>query len=222
MDHRKLWRDYLENILVAVFLALVVRTFILTGYKVPTSSMSPTLRSGDFIFSYKIPYGIKIPLTNKKIGAAPVNRGDIVVFTYPEQPQTHYVKRVIGIAGDIVKIDGDIVHVNGIKLKYEALPANEILEIPSHDLQTVQLEIAPEGSRKIITLKDQKRKIYGPIVVPPGEVFLLGDNRDASDDSRYWGTVPSSRIEGRVVLIWLSIDWKSSQIRWQRLFTKPQ
>jgi signal peptidase I len=232
----KHWRDYLENILVAVFLALIVRTYIWTGYRVPTGSMAPTLKPGDFIFAYKLPFGVRLPFMEKKISGIPPQRGDIVVFTYPEQPRTNYVKRVVGLPGDVIEIQDRELIINGKALRYEDADSSAISDLPSFEIQTVLKEIAPEGARTILALKDAKKKSFGPIVISPGEVFLLGDNRDASDDSRYWGTVPIERIEGRVSLIWLSLSWQQSQaedgretgvsgrlpqIRWERVFTRP-
>lgn len=233
MDRYKPWRDYFENILVAVFLAILVRTFVLTAYKVPTGSMAPTLKPGDFVFSFRLPYGVRIPLTKQKIAGQPPLRGDVVVFTYPEQPRTSYVKRVVGLPGDVIKIEDGQLSVNGAKFKQIEQGSELIQDIPSFGYQQAYLEKSPTGSHFIIRLKEGSSKSFGPLVVPPGEVFLLGDNRDASDDSRYWGTVPLERIEGRVVLIWLSLDWskdpsgglsesmgsKLPSVRWNRIFT---
>jgi signal peptidase I len=230
------WRDYLENILVAVFLALIVRTYIWTGYKVPTGSMAPTLKPGDFIFAYKLPYGVRLPFMESKISGLPPRRGDIVVFTYPEQPRTNYVKRVVGLPGDVIEIQDRQLIINGKSLVYKQADDSAISDLPSFEIQTVLTEVAPEGARTILALKEAKKKSFGPIVISPGEVFLLGDNRDASDDSRYWGTVPIERIEGRVSFIWLSLNWQQApsedgrdsvgsarfpQVRWERVFTKP-
>ncbi len=210
------WRDYLENILIAIFMALVVRTFVLTGYKVPTSSMAPTLLPGDFIFSYRVPYGLKIPLTETKVAVKPPQRGEIVVFTYAEQPKTNYVKRVIGLPGDRVQIENGELFLNGEKLQYEDMSAEqfekEIQDFPNNDLSPEMFKLVKEkegaDSRWLLFQKSPKSHSFGPFIVPPNEVFLLGDNRDSSDDSRYWGTVPIERIEGRVVLIWLSLNWQ--------------
>lgn len=237
MDKYKPWRDYLENILVAVFLALVVRTFILTGYKVPTGSMAPTLKPGDFIFAFRVPFGVKIPFLKEKIAGQPPKRGDVVVFSYPEQPRTSYVKRVVGLPGDVIKIDAGLLSVNGKQLELLSEDNEQIMDLPNSEYQQVYLEKTPDGDRKILRLKDSSSKSFGPLIVPPQEVFLLGDNRDASDDSRYWGTVPIEKIEGRVVFIWLSLDWSKDQdssldsqlsntlgskfpsVRWNRIFT---
>jgi signal peptidase I len=226
------WRDYLENILIAVFLALIVRTFIFTGYRVPTSSMAPTLLPGDFIFAYRLPFGIKIPLTEMKFAVNSPQRGDIVVFTYPEQPKVSYVKRVVGLPGDRIQIEKGELSVNGQKLEYQDLPVDSSEEL-LHDLsgseffKTVE-EKAPEGSRFLLFQKTRKLHQFGPLIVPPDEVFLLGDNRDSSDDSRYWGSVPIERVEGRVVYIWLSLNWQKRlwenripTVRWQRTGVSP-
>lgn len=221
------WRDYLENILIAVFLALTVRAFVLTGYKVPTSSMAPTLLPGDFIFAYRIPFGVKVPLTQYKFGVRAPERGEVVVFTYADQPRVSYVKRVIGLPGDRIQIEkGDLV-VNDQKIAYQNLDeagSQEVLkDLIGADFFKVVEEKAPEGSRLVLFQKTPKASSFGPIIVPPNEVFLLGDNRDSSDDSRYWGTVPIDRIEGRVQFIWLSLNWQKKiwgnrlpTVRWNR------
>lgn len=221
------WRDYLENILIAVFLALFVRTFIFTGYKVPTSSMTPALLPGDFIFAYRLPYGIKVPLTQVKLAVSSPERGEVVVFTYPEQPRVSYVKRVVGLSGDRIQIEKGELSVNGQKLTYEEVPpeiSDQMLkDFISPELFKIVEEKAPEGSRKLLFQKGPNQSKFGPLIVPPNEVFLLGDNRDSSDDSRYWGTVPIERIEGRVQFIWLSLNWQKRiwenrfpTIRWER------
>lgn len=213
------WRDYLETIFVAVFLALMVRTFIFAGYKVPTGSMAPTLLPGDFIFAYRLPFGVTIPFTSIKVGVQSPAKGDVVVFTYLEQPQVRYVKRVVGLPGDQIRIINGELIINDQKLQYEQVSSDEFFkEIIEQDGSL---------SRHLFVQKDGKSKSFGPIVVPPNEVFVLGDNRDSSDDSRYWGSVPIERIESRVVLIWLSLDWKKKvlenrwpSVRWDRVMKR--
>lgn len=233
-DKFKPWRDYVENILIAVFLALFVRTYVLTGYKVPTGSMAPTLKPGDFIFAYKLPFGFKLPFSKEKISGRLPERGQIVVFTYPDQPKTSYIKRVIGLPGDVIEIVNSVVRVNGQSFQYSEAISDELSDLPSFQIQKVLIETAPEGERSILTLKDAKKSKFGPILIPPGEVFLLGDNRDASDDSRYWGSVPAQRIEGQLAVVWLSLNWQKvgggastflsrlPTVRWNRVFTVPK
>ncbi len=221
------WQDYVESILIAVLLALVVRTFVISGYRVPTSTMAPVLKPGDFIFSYKLPYGIKLPLTQIKMGVEAPARGDVVVFTFPDQPRVNYVKRVIGLPGDLVQIKAGRLIVNSVQLQYEAASRDVIQDLPNFEGLDVFREIAPEGIREVLLKRNAARQDFGPILVPQGQVFLLGDNRDASDDSRYWGSVPLERVEGRVFLIWLSLDWSGPgrfplRLRHERVWMKVE
>jgi signal peptidase I len=203
---RSVWRDFIENIMLAVILAMLVRTFLWTGYRVPTSSMAPTLLPGDFIFAFRLPYGIKLPLTETKLIVSPPERGEVVVFSFPDQPRVNYVKRVVGLPGDRVEIKNGILYINENEYKQE-IQSYDVSGLPDGDVFDVANESAPSGLRRILVRKQGVGKSFGPLVVPPKEVFLLGDNRDASDDSRYWGTVPFDKIEGKVQLIWLSLDW---------------
>ncbi len=210
----KLWREYLITLTIAILLAMLVRHFLLTAYKVPTGSMQPTLKPGDFIFSYRLAYK-----TGKKI-----KRGDLVTFTYPHQSDVTFVKRIIALEGDHVRIAKGHLFLNEEEARYllidqpDANPNPAVFELYS--------EVTSEMNHQIILSKATGEKDFGPFVVPPGEVFLLGDNRDASDDSRYWGTVPVNSIQGQVNFIWLSLDWHSRwgadrypKVRWERVFS---
>ena len=153
------WRDYIENTLIAVLLALIVRAFILTGYKVPTGSMAPTLLPGDFIFAYRLPLGVKIPLTSKKIFVRPPERGDVVVFTYEEQPQVTYVKRVIGLPGDRIEIKNDRLIVN--EKSFDYLPEDTVLarELPNSDLFKVVKEKGMGIDHDLVLKKETEKNI---------------------------------------------------------------
>lgn len=202
----KNWKEYAENILIAVILALIVRSFLVTGYKVPTASMAPTLLPGDFIFAFKIPYGVKIPFSEKKIASKMPGRGDVTVFTYVDQPRVTYVKRVMGLPGDRIEIKNGRLVVNSEAAEY--FDQNDIAPVFDPELFKIVTEKIQGTEHQLVLQKEPQSKSFGPFIVPPGEVFLLGDNRDSSDDSRYWGTVPIDRIEGRVFWIWLSLDWQ--------------
>lgn len=210
-QRQRIWRDYFESILIAVFLALFVRSYVMTGYKVPTTSMAPTLRPGDFIFSYRLPFGIHLPFSGKKILVNPPKHGDIVVFTFPEQPRVNYAKRVIGLPGDRIHIIEGQLSINGKKLEYDAKEIKSVSDMPGAETQELFEEKNHGPNHLVLYQKNSVKKSFGPLIVPPGEVFLLGDNRDASDDSRYWGTVPIEKIEGKVLFIWMSLDWSD---RW--------
>ncbi len=212
------WREYLTTLILAVFCALLVRNYVATAYKVPTGSMQPTLKPGDFIFASRLFW---------HSSASNPERGSLVVFSYVNQPSVTYVKRVIGLPGDRVQIIEGKLYINEQAVKYIPTP-EAVLDNPNPDIFEVFEESFGEHKWRVILQRKSEAKNFGPIVVPPGEVFLLGDNRDASDDSRYWGTVPTSQIIGKVVLIWLSLDWQQKwggdrypSVRWQRVFAKP-
>ncbi|MGZ3771064.1 MAG: signal peptidase I [Bdellovibrio sp.] len=219
------WRDYLTTLIMAVISALLVRNFLVTAYKVPSGSMQPTLKSGDLIFSSRISYGFSAPFTQKKWQESLPDRGDVVVFSYSNQPGVNYVKRVIGLPGDRVQITKGYLTVNDEPLKYQKVAAqNE--DNPNPDAFDIYEESFHDYKWRVIFQKNSDKKDFGPFVVPPGEVFLLGDNRDTSDDSRYWGTVPTNQIAGKIFLIWLSIDWQKRwgdsrypSLRWERVFS---
>ena len=223
---KRSWGEYFATILLAVALAMVVRFFVLTAYKVPTGSMQPALKPGDFIFSSRLAYrDLGSSLFSNQDVRVP-QRGDLVVFTYPSQPETSYVKRVMGLPGDRVEIKKGRLWINEAELQY-SIPSFSY-ENPNAELFEVLQEADTEGARPVILEKEADSKNFGPLVVPPGEIFLLGDNRDASDDSRYWGTVPVSLVEGKVILVWFSLDRSSNEgerglprIRWERVFTRP-
>lgn len=209
---RILLREYLESLIVAVLLALIIRFFVISAYKIPTGSMVPTLKVGDFIFSYRLPYGIPIPFSGgKRIAMELPKRGDVVVFRYPENPKVNYVKRVIGLPGDRIEIKNHELYVNEVKSEYELKSPDLIEDLPSNELYDVFEEKVGTSSHLILRSKNDEADFFGPMVVPPAQVFVLGDNRDTSDDSRYWGSVPLNNLDGKVILIWMSFDWSS---RW--------
>lgn len=217
------WRQYLLTLCLAVFAALAVRHFVLTAYKVPTGSMQPALKPGDFIFSSRMSYGLRLPFTRKVLFERMPERGDLVVFSYPNHPDVNYVKRVIALPGDRVQIVNNRLHLNGVPMRYEKVQDRDA-DNPSPDVFEMAEESFESYRTTVILEKGAKDRDFGPLVVPPGEIFLLGDNRDTSDDSRYWGTVPLSQISGKAVLVWLSLDWQNKwgdgrfpRVRWDRV-----
>lgn len=201
---------------MAALLALIVRTFVVTAYKVPTGSMQPTLKSGDFIFSTRFDYQISNP-----------TRGEIVVFSYPQQARVNYVKRVIGLPGEKIEIKNGILYINDQAIETAVDMKSSESENPNVDVFDIYKESYESKVYRVIRKKQLgKESMFGPITVPDQHVFVLGDNRDASDDSRYWGTVPFSYLHGQVRLIWFSVDtqkkWANdnfSSVRWNRIFT---
>ncbi len=176
------WREYGEALVIAVILALVIRAFLVQAFSIPSGSMQPTLLIGDYLLVNKFIYGIRNPFTNKVI--IPISqpqRRDIVVFVFPQDPSKDYIKRVIGLPGDKVQIIKKQVYVNG-----------EPLAVPQ----------AVYTSEVIPTERDN----FGPVTVPPHAYFVMGDNRDHSYDSRFWGFVSMDAIKGKAFIIYFSWD----------------
>ena len=183
-------REYYEALLIAVIFVNFARIFVFQAFKIPTGSMEDNLKIGDHIIVNKFIYGAggNGPLSSV-IPLRDIRRGDIIVFRYPLQPDTDFVKRVIGLPGDVVEIADKKVSING--------QATDEPYVIHDDPQTYPRQPAlPEPYRS----RDQ----YGPFVVPPDAYFAMGDNRDKSSDSRYWGTVPRSMIKGRAFMVYWS------------------
>ncbi len=195
--NKSVFREYAEAIVVAAILALFIRTFVVQAFKIPSGSMKNTLLVGDHLLVNKFLYGTHIPFTN--IILMPIRdpkRGDIIVFKYPEDESKDFIKRVIGTPGDVVQIIAKKVYING-------KPIPEPYTIYHDD------QILP----KSMDAKDN----FGPIFVPPRKYFMMGDNRDRSHDSRFWGFVDESKIIGKAMVLYWSWDGDGSSIRWDRI-----
>jgi len=190
-------RENIEAILIAVILALFIRTFFVQAFKIPSGSMKQTLQIGDHILVNKFIYGIRLPFS--RIVLVPVTdpaRGDIVVFKFPEDPSKDFIKRVVAVGGDTVEIRDKAVWVN---------------DKPAPHANAVHLDprIYPRGY--------QPRDNFGPVQVPENTLFVMGDNRDESYDSRFWGFVDLEDIKGKAFMIYWSWDSEKTGIRWGRI-----
>jgi signal peptidase I len=232
-------REYSESIVVAVAIALLLRAFVIEAFQIPSGSMIPTLQIGDHIFVSKFAYGIGIPFTDKKILAmAEPHRGDVIVFKYPLGPETDYIKRVVGLPGDRVEIKRNEIFINGRPMartlstqppcRYNEGPRYE--GVSSDRTCERWIEQLDGKVHETIYEPDRSPQDFGPKDIPPGNVFVMGDNRDNSNDSRVWGTVPYDLIKGRALIVWWSRgptrgEWSVSgvaewfhAIRWRRFF----
>lgn len=190
-------REYAEAIIIAVVLALFIRTFVVQAFKIPSGSMENTLLVGDHILVNKFIYGVKIPLTGVRLfPITQPNRGDVVVFVYPVDPSKDFIKRVVAVPGDQVQIRGKVVYVNG-----EAREEGYAIFQDSHPGMG----------------ETEFRENFGPVAVPPGAFFVLGDNRDRSYDSRFWGFVKMDRVKGKAFIIYWSWNRNGPSIRWGRI-----
>jgi signal peptidase I len=194
-------KEYIESIIIAILIALFIRTFIICAYKIPSRSMVPTLLVGDHILVNKFMYGVKIPLLRKII--IPVGepkRGEIVVFIYPNDRSKDFIKRVIGVGGDKLEIKNKKIFINDKEFKdsYGAF-----------------------SDRNILPKSMGERDNFGPVTVPEKSIFVMGDNRDESLDSRFWGFVDLKDVEGKAFIIYFSRNHEAQNyrewIRWERL-----
>ena len=191
------FREYAEALAVAFVLALFIRTFIVQAFKIPSGSMLPTLQIGDHILVNKFRYGIRLPLLGERVVKfADPRRGDIIVFVYPVDPHKDFIKRVIGEPGDTVEIRHKQIYVNDQKIDD---PYGHFVDGP--------------GDQSRLMPRDN----YGPVTVPPDKVFVMGDNRDRSYDSRFWGFVPLDDVKGKAFVIYWSWDGEDRWVRWERL-----
>jgi signal peptidase I len=190
-------RENVEAILIAVFIALFIRTFVVQAFKIPSGSMKQTLQIGDHILVNKFIYGIKIPYLRKTVvPLTEPQRGDIIVFKYPVDPRKDFIKRVIGVAGDVVECRDKVLYVNGQRVNHD----HGVFSDP---------HIIPGGLRP--------RDNFGPIQVPENSLFVMGDNRDESFDSRFWGYVDLKAVNGKAFIIYWSWDSDNFGVRWDRI-----
>ena len=188
-----LW-EYTKAIVTALLLALFIRAYFIQAFKIPSGSMIPTLLVGDHILVNKFIYGTKIPFSDRRVLLfKKPGRGDIIVFKYPEDRSRDFIKRLIAVEGDMIESRNKTVYVNG-------KPVEESYA------QHTDRSIRPGGS--------EPRDNFGPYIVPKGKYFMMGDNRDQSYDSRYWGYVDMGDIRGKALILYWSWDGKK---KWPRL-----
>jgi signal peptidase I len=201
-------REYLESVVVAVILALFIRTFTVQAFKIPTGSMETNLLIGDHLLVNKLVYSPSAdPLEARLLGKREVQRGHVVVFKFPEDPSRDFIKRVIGLPGETVEIRDKKVYIDGQPLDE---PYTHFLEAPLR-------RDDPEYGLRGEAIRDN----WGPQVVPEGQLFVLGDNRDNSRDSRFWGFLPRDQVKGRALLVYWSFDATKDEYQrtgWQVLW----
>jgi len=196
-SHRTVFQEYIEAFVVAIILAILIRALLVQAFKIPSGSMESTLLIGDHILVNKLVYGIRVPFTNLRWPRlADPARSDVIVFVYPEDRTKDFIKRVVAIGGDTVEIRNKKVFVNG---KEVTAPYAQFL------------------SNSILPATASPRDNFGPMKVPPDHLFVMGDNRDFSHDSRFWGFVPVEDVKGEAFLIYYSTQ-EFPSVRWNRLF----
>ncbi len=209
-------REWTESLLVVAVLAIVIRSFIVAPFKIPSSSMIPTLEVGDYIFVLRYPYGLRIPFTDIQLFPRPPKRGDVVVFDYPEDRSKDYIKRIVGLPGDTIRYQDNKLFINGVQMRLTRLGERTyFLSDGSVDVSDVYRERLMDVSHRVLRKQTSIRD--GEWKVPDGQYFVLGDNRNNSRDSRFWGFVPQSYLVGKAVIVWWSWDAQQESIRVDRL-----
>ena len=194
---RSILREYVEAALWALIITLFLRAFVIQAFRIPSESMKDTLLVGDFLFVNKFEYGPKIPFTHIRLpGLRQPKRGDVIVFQFPQDPSKDFIKRCVATGGETLEIKNKLVTVDGRTL-------TEPYAI--HSDPTVK----PAGY--------EYRDNYGPYTVPQSELFMMGDNRDNSNDSRYWGSLDMDLVKGRAMFLYWSWDGEKNWPRWNRI-----
>lgn len=223
------FREYAESIAVAVLIALFLRAFVVEAFKIPSGSMIPTMEVGDHIFVNKFLYGIRIPFTKIRFfDFRKPRRGEVIVFIYPREPDKDFIKRIVAVEGDRIEVRQNRLFVNGKPVPHRPLAG----PCWYNDVDEGSGRWSRNPCRKAVEELDGVRytTIYSPgkpprdfpeagaepYVVPPGHVFVMGDNRDNSHDSRYWGPVPIENIKGKALIVWWSSGGPDG-IRWNRI-----
>jgi signal peptidase I len=210
--------EYARSFFPVILIVLLLRSFLVEPFRIPSNSMMPTLLTGDFILVNKFAYGIRLPVIDKKIVAVgSPQRGDVIVFRFPKDPSIDYIKRVIGLPGDHVVYRDKVLYINGQR-------ADQVLLGP---YTGVGSGMVMTGATQLVEkLDDVKhdvlidpRKNFGDIDlrVPDGHYFAMGDNRDNSNDSRFWGPVPEANLVGKAFMIWMNFDSANTGIDWSRI-----
>lgn len=209
--------EYARSFFPIFLIVLVLRSFVAEPFRIPSGSMMPTLLIGDFILVNKYGYGIRLPIIDTKIvDLGSPKRGDVIVFRSPENPATPFIKRVVGLPGDRIAYYNKVLYVNGEAAGQEILGTFSATgsgnSMSGASLRRENLD----GHLHELLVQPRSPTLEGKLVVPEGNYFVLGDNRDNSRDSRFWGTVPDELLIGRAFMIWMSWDWGHG-IKWSRI-----
>jgi signal peptidase I len=222
MKKRSFFKEWIEPFLIAAVVALFIRQFVVEAFKIPSGSMIPTLDIGDHLLVNKFIYGPRIPFTDTRIFTwKEPQRGDVIVFKYPQNESKDFIKRVVGLPGDKLEIKNGSLFINdqlvpiiaqGNFEKTGPYAGSNYYEKPR--LFEEQLGIV---KHEIQYLRDQSNYDFGPKLVPAQSVFVMGDNRDNSQDSRFWGFVKYDKILGKALIIYWSWDGDDRWVRWERI-----
>ena len=193
--------EYSKSFFPVLLIVFLLRGFVVEPFRIPSGSMLPSLYIGDFILVNKFAYGVKVPILNKKIlELSEPERGDVVVFRYPRDPSLDYIKRVIGLPGDHIAYYNKVLYVNSSPVSRSFIGQ---YKGPGQTFANEYLEDLQGGQHAMLLLPARPNNLQGEYIVPEGMYFVMGDNRDNSNDSRVWGPVPESNLIGKAFMIWM-------------------
>jgi signal peptidase I len=216
--------DYARSFFPVLLIVFLLRSFLFEPFRIPSGSLEPTLLTGDFILVNKFDYGIRLPVIHKKLyGNSQPQRGDIIVFRWPPNPSFDFIKRVIGVPGDRISYIDKQLYVNNQKVSQTFLKNTQVEDEDgsTHEATENQEDLLGIKHNIFINTNKASRDFYN-IVVPEGMYFVMGDNRDDSADSRFWGFVPDQNIVGKAVLVWMSWNGNKKRVRFNRMGTVIQ
>jgi signal peptidase I len=219
---RSFYKEWVEPFLIAAVVALFIRQFAVEAFKIPSGSMIPTLDIGDHLLVNKFIYGPRIPFTDSRIFIwKEPKRGDVIVFKYPENEDKNFIKRVVGLPGDKIEIINGKLFINDEPVSIAPGGTSDGKQegsgYPYYDKPKLYDEQLGTVKHEIQYLRDQSGYNFGPKIVPVDSVFVMGDNRDNSQDSRVWGFVKRNKILGRALVIYWSWDGSDRWVRWERI-----
>ena len=209
--------EFSRSFFPVILLVLLLRSFIFEPFRIPSSSMVPTLQVGDFILVNKFAYGLRLPVFHTEIlDLGEPQRGDVMVFRWPPDPSKDFIKRVVGLPGDVIEFDGRQITVNDEPVALAPQGLYDGPGVPAFEATLRFTETLGKHTHDILVARDRLRQGLRA-EVPPGHYFVMGDNRDNSADSRRWGFVPDDHLVGKAFLIWMSVDTENWRLRFSRI-----
>ena len=219
MENPEPWYvEYAKSFFPVLIIVLILRSFIAEPFRIPSGSMMPTLLIGDFILVNKFSYGIRLPVIHTKVvDLGEPERGDVVVFRYPKNPSVDYIKRIVGVPGDHIAYYDKQLYVNGNPATLDLM--GEYAEIDPAQARPGEILLSEDltGVEHDILIDKTRMSVEGEFVVPEGAFFVMGDNRDNSNDSRFWGVVPEANLVGKAFMIWMNWDFSNNSMQPSRI-----